>query len=101
MAVMAFYYAGVIVLAVMFGKRRLNDLNRSGWWLALNLVPITNILLALYMMFAPGKKGPNNFGPAPAPNSAAVIVCAWLVIGFIAFSIVTSVAAPVLVGATQ
>jgi len=31
-AVMGLVYAGVLVIAVMFGKRRLNDLNRSGWW---------------------------------------------------------------------
>ena len=40
MAVMGLGYFGILVFAVMFGKRRLNDLNRSGWWFWVALVVI-------------------------------------------------------------
>jgi uncharacterized membrane protein YhaH (DUF805 family) len=77
MLVMAVLYIGLIVLTVMFAKRRLNDLDRSGWWLLLNFVPIANILLSLYMVFFPGTEGSNNWGAAPGPNSLGVQILGW------------------------
>ena len=54
-------------------KRRLNDLDKSGWWQLLYLVPIVNILFALYLLFWPGTKGSNNYGLQPAKNSPLFI----------------------------
>ena len=51
MVVLAVVYIALIVLSVMFAKRRFNDLNRSGWWILLSLVPIVNIAVYIYMMF--------------------------------------------------
>lgn len=43
-----------ITVAVIFGSiRRLHDLERSGWWSALLLVPALNILLVAYLLFFP------------------------------------------------
>ncbi len=67
--------AGIVL--IIFEKRRLNDLNRSGWWILLNAVPFINFLLAVYIVFFPGTKGSNNFGPAPAENSPRVKILAW------------------------
>ena len=94
-------YGAAIVLAVMFGKRRLNDLNRSGWWYLLAIVPIVNLLLSIYMLFFPGSDGPNNFGPAPAPNSVGVLILGWIVIVFFVGSIVAAVAMPAMMGLPQ
>lgn len=101
MLLMALIYAGVLVIAIMFGKRRLNDLNRSGWWYLLTFVPIANIGLAIYMLFFPGSDGANNFGPAPAPNSTAVTIVGWLVIALFAVSIVAAIAVPAMMGMPQ
>jgi uncharacterized membrane protein YhaH (DUF805 family) len=35
--------------------QRLHDLNKSGWWLLLGLVPIANLYLAIIMLFRAGE----------------------------------------------
>lgn len=54
-------------------KRRLNDLDHSGWWALLFFVPIVNALLGLYLLFRPGREALNRFGPPPAPNTRGII----------------------------
>jgi uncharacterized membrane protein YhaH (DUF805 family) len=61
-----------LVFTVMYGKRRLNDLNRSGWWLLVFLVPVVSLLLTIYMVFFPGTDGENDFGAEPDANSIGV-----------------------------
>ncbi len=60
------------ILFLVFEKRRFNDINQSGWWLLLNLIPFVNFLMIAYLIFSPGTNGTNNFGPAPAENSPGV-----------------------------
>lgn len=91
-------YVPAIVFMIMFGKRRLNDLNRSGWWILLSLVPIVNIALSIYMLFFPGTDGSNHFGPAPVANSTGVLILGWIVIVLFVLFIVGSIAAPILMG---
>jgi uncharacterized membrane protein YhaH (DUF805 family) len=61
-----------LVFTVMYGKRRLNDLNRSGWWLLVMLVPVISLLVTIYMVFFPGTDGENDFGAEPDVNSIGV-----------------------------
>ena len=91
-------YVPAIIFMIMFGKRRLNDLNRSGWWILLTLVPIVNLVLSIYMLFFPGTDGTNNFGPAPAPNSTGVLILGWIVIILFVLSIVGSIMGPLMMG---
>ena len=42
--------------------RRLHDIDRSGWWYLLSLIPIIGILVLLYWYIQPGTEGPNQFG---------------------------------------
>ena len=67
-------YIPLIIISVVFMKRRLNDLDKSGWWQLLYLVPIVNILFALYLLFWPGTKGSNNYGLQPAKNSLLLVM---------------------------
>ena len=60
------------ILFLVFEKRRFNDINQSGWWLLLNLIPFVNFLMMAYLIFSPGTNGTNNFGPAPVENSPGV-----------------------------
>ena len=39
MIMLGVLYLAIIVFWTLFGKRRLNDLNRSGWWLLLFFAP--------------------------------------------------------------
>lgn len=47
------------------GVRRLHDLNRSGWWLLIALIPIIGALVLLYWFVQPGTDGDNDFGSNP------------------------------------
>jgi uncharacterized membrane protein YhaH (DUF805 family) len=68
----------MVVLSIAYSVRRLNDLNHSGWWVLLSLIPFVSFIYSLYVLFAPGTKGTNDFGPAPAENPTWVVVCAWI-----------------------
>ena len=48
--------------------QRLHDLNRSGWFLLLILVPLVNFAFFIYMIFWPGTPGANNYGQPSPPN---------------------------------
>ncbi len=61
-----------LVFTVMYAKRRLNDLNRNGWWMLLMLVPVVSFLLTIYMIAFPGTDGENDFGAEPDGNSIGV-----------------------------
>ena len=52
--------------------RRLHDFDLSGWWSLLALIPVVPIVL----VFIPGKKEANRFGPVPAPNPTGLKVAA-------------------------
>jgi uncharacterized membrane protein YhaH (DUF805 family) len=42
------------VAGILIGIRRLKDLDRSGWYVLLALVPCVGAILVLYLLFAPG-----------------------------------------------
>jgi len=90
----AVFYILAIMASVMFGKRRLNDLNRSGWWFLLFIVPLVNLALTIYVLFFPGSQGSNNFGSAPAANSLGVKLVAWILPLIMIVGIVAAVSIP-------
>ena len=46
--------------------RRLHDLDKSGWWLLILLIPLIGALVMLYWFCQPGTPGDNQFGPPTA-----------------------------------
>lgn len=57
-----------IVLAVMsiaVGSQRCRDFGWTGWAMLLSLIPIVGVIFALALLFIPGNKGPNKYGPDP------------------------------------
>lgn len=46
--------------------RRLHDVDRSGWWIFILLIPIAGFLVLLYWYCSKGTPGMNRFGPEPA-----------------------------------
>ena len=63
----------ILVMTVIYAIRRLNDINASGWFVLLFLVPIVNLIMGRLLVFLPGTKGPNKFGPRPVANGGGVI----------------------------
>jgi uncharacterized membrane protein YhaH (DUF805 family) len=45
--------------------RRLHDLDRTGWWVLLGLIPIIGWIILLIWYCTKGTDGPNRFGPDP------------------------------------
>jgi uncharacterized membrane protein YhaH (DUF805 family) len=44
--------------------RRLHDINRSGWWVLIELVPLVGLIVMLVFLCSGSTQGPNRFGPA-------------------------------------
>ncbi|SDK42051.1 DUF805 domain-containing protein [Aliiruegeria lutimaris] len=55
----------VLVPAIAVGVRRLHDLDKSGWWLLLGLIPIIGTIVLIWWFVQPGTKGKNQFGAEP------------------------------------
>lgn len=56
MMALAVMYGAVFVAQVVLTKNRLNDMNHSGWWMLIPMVP-------LIALFIPGKDENNAWGP--------------------------------------
>lgn len=66
-----------IYTSFLLPRRRLHDLDKSGWLILLAFIPLINVLFYLYLIFARGDEGVNRFGLPPAPYSRGEF---WLVI---------------------
>ncbi len=62
--VWAIYALVVLIPSIAVTVRRLHDIDRSGWWFLMVIVPILDIAL-LIMMLLDGKPGPNQYGFNP------------------------------------
>lgn len=62
-AVLGVLYSAVMYFIVIFNIRRTHDLDKSGWWNLLLLIPLINFIFILYLFVAKGTDGPNRFGP--------------------------------------
>lgn len=94
LALLILLYLPVIIAPLVMARRRLNDLDKSGWLLLLMLVPIVNLVLALYLLFWPGSPGPNRYGLKPVPNSWSLIV--GFLLPVILIGVLAAIAAPAL-----
>ena len=65
-----------IILSFILAIRRLHDLDKSGWLSLLFIVPLVNLVMFFYLLFAPGTKGENEYGKQPQPNTIGT----WLLI---------------------
>ena len=52
--------------------RRLHDLDRSGWWLLIGLVPLVGAIVLIVFFCTKGTTGQNRFGPDPLGSPANV-----------------------------
>ena len=59
------FIVGGNVLIISFSIRRLHDMDKSGWWILLFLVPLANLILGIILLVRSGTNGHNRFGPEP------------------------------------
>ena len=55
----------VFLPGLAVGVRRLHDVDRSGWWLLLGLIPLIGAIVLIIWFCTRGTPGPNRFGPDP------------------------------------
>lgn len=97
--------AGLVSLLSIMGNfyitfvptiRRLNDLNRTGWMSLLWLVPVVNLIFWLYLVFASGDEGYNDYGaPAEPPTTLHYVLAFGLpLLGIVLLGILAAIALP-------
>lgn len=62
----------VLIPSLAVSVRRLHDLDRSGWWLLLALVPLIGGIVLLIWFCMDGTQGDNRFGPSPKAGEGGV-----------------------------
>lgn len=59
------FSVATILPSISVTIRRFHDMNYAGLWFLLSFVPLINIIVMLFLIFAPGSPGHNRFGPDP------------------------------------
>ena len=56
---------GLLIPSIAVNVRRLHDVDRSGWWIWIGIVPLLGAVLLLIWHCTPGTSGSNRFGSDP------------------------------------
>ena len=64
------FFSGILALGLLLpslavGVRRLHDIDRSGWWLLIAVIPLVGAIVLLVFTVKDSQPGPNRFGPNP------------------------------------
>lgn len=59
------YAFAVLIPGIAVAVRRLHDVNKSGWFYFIILIPIIGAIWLLILFCTEGTKGENNYGPDP------------------------------------
>lgn len=64
------FFVNIVLLALLLPTlavsiRRLHDVDYSGWWWFVQIIPVVGYLFILYLNVQPGTSGSNRFGPDP------------------------------------
>ncbi|MEQ9040740.1 MAG: DUF805 domain-containing protein [Silicimonas sp.] len=62
----------VFLPSIAVGVRRLHDLDKSGWWYLLILIPLLGALILIFFFVQKGTTGPNRFGEDPLAGAGGV-----------------------------
>lgn len=64
-AIYPLFSLAVLLPGLAVAVRRLHDLDRSGWWILLGLIPLVGAVILIIWYCMKGTTGPNRFGPDP------------------------------------
>ncbi len=70
MATLGFIVYGCVILGTLVPSlaavvRRLHDINKSGWYYFIGLIPVIGTIILLVWLFTDGNRFDNNYGPDP------------------------------------
>ena len=60
-----FFYFLFFIPSLALYVRRLHDINRSGWWLLIVLIPFIGLITLIFFFCLKGSKNRNDFGEMP------------------------------------
>lgn len=60
-----FYTLVTILPSLAVAARRLHDIDRTGWWILIALIPLVGIIILIIWWCKPSQPGPNRFGLNP------------------------------------
>ena len=69
----AIYSLAVLIPSLAVTVRRLHDIDRSGWWIFINLIPLIGAIVLLVFAVSEGTLGNNRYGPNPKEATARVV----------------------------
>jgi uncharacterized membrane protein YhaH (DUF805 family) len=67
------YGLAVIIPSLAVTVRRLHDIDRSGWWIFINLIPLIGAIVLLVFAVSEGTPGNNRYGPSPKGATTRVV----------------------------
>jgi uncharacterized membrane protein YhaH (DUF805 family) len=65
------YFIVTLIPNIAVGVRRLHDIDRTGWWYLIILVPIVGVIVLIVFAATAGNSGDNRFGPDPKAELTA------------------------------
>ncbi len=69
MAIYFIYSLAVLIPGLAVAVRRLHDIDKSGWFLLIALIPIVGFIILLVWLATDGTRGRNRFGSDPKSTS--------------------------------
>ena len=66
------YILGVFIPGLAVAVRRLHDVDKSGWFFLIALIPLIGLIWLLILFFSEGTNGRNNFGENPKNNGSEI-----------------------------
>jgi uncharacterized membrane protein YhaH (DUF805 family) len=67
------YGLAVLIPTLAVSVRRLHDIDRTGWWILIGLVPLIGGIVLLVFALLDGTPGDNRYGPNPKGAAARVV----------------------------
>ena len=55
----------ILLTYIGVGVRRLHDLDKSGWWLLISLIPVVGFIILVFWFVQQGTRAQNRFGADP------------------------------------
>jgi uncharacterized membrane protein YhaH (DUF805 family) len=68
----AIFSLAVLLPGIAVSVRRLHDLDRTGWWVLLALVPVVGIIVLLIWFCSKGTDGSNQYGSDPLAGAGQI-----------------------------
>jgi uncharacterized membrane protein YhaH (DUF805 family) len=71
--IFTFFFVFVVMVALILPSlsvnvRRLHDIDKSGWFIFIALIPVAGVVILLIWHCQRGTRGDNRFGPDPLPG---------------------------------